>query len=210
MFMGRQLKIAVDIDDVQADFINPLMGYFSKRLGKVITKKDVTSYHFSRNFGLSSAESEMIVGGFIESPDFDNLPVIDGAASAMKFLAENHNVVTLTARSERLRDRTLNWLSRNVPANTREVYFSQNHYVDWGVGSMTKGEYCVGNGIDVFVEDSVDYAQQCNRNTFVLLFDQPWNRDLGNDNMRKRVYSWGEILGFVDSVSRDKIVLPFS
>lgn len=91
------VRIAVDMDEVIADFIAKGLGFFNKRYEKgVLLDRKLREIH---------PEHTEDIRGFVKEADyFSDLPLIDGAKEALERLAVKHEIFITTATTSRLFD----------------------------------------------------------------------------------------------------------
>lgn len=63
-----------------------------------------------------------------------------------------------------------------------------------------KGTFCAEHGVEVMIDDLPEYLLGMAGKTQVMIFDQPYNRDLVIEGA-KRVYSWYDIYDKIKSLS---------
>lgn len=188
------MKIGVDIDDVVADFVNPLLKFFEKETGRITLYEDVFSYKFEEVWKISRDEAIAVVRNFYRSKEFDTLAIIDGALSALERLSQKHEIVFVTSRHNEAKLKTPDWLTRNFPfLNARVIYAGEYQHSD--NEKVTKAGICLREGIGVIIEDNAGYALDCARNGVKsYLIERPWNRDSENHENMLKVKRWAEIL----------------
>ena len=186
------MKIAIDIDDVLGYFIPTLVQFHNRIYNTTYTTEDITKYHLWEVWGGTREDAIDEVYRFYETPEFINLPLIEGATEGVQKLAEKHEVVAMTARPEDLRSKTEHWIARHFPNLFSEIHIA-NRFSKSGP-STTKAELCEKHGIDVLIDDNLDYALQCvTPQRKILLFDNPWNQNPELPNNMHRVHSWDDI-----------------
>jgi len=107
-----------------------------------------------------------------------------------KLKEEGHEIYIVTARNEyglpreyegKMREIVSKWLEDN------DIYYDKIIYTE---GS--KLPYCVGNYIEVMIEDSPENVKDLSNKVEVLCFDCKYNEKLEGKNIT-RVYSWYDI-----------------
>ena len=63
-----------------------------------------------------------------------------------------------------------------------------------------KGTFCAEHGVEVMIDDLPEYLLGREGKTQVMIFDQPYNRDLAIEGA-KRVYSWYDIYEKIKDLS---------
>eukprot|EP00920_Eleutheroschizon_duboscqi_P005487 GHVT01012964.1.p1 GENE.GHVT01012964.1~~GHVT01012964.1.p1 ORF type:complete len:209 (+),score=25.05 GHVT01012964.1:219-845(+) len=128
--------VALDIDEVLAQFIGGISDYHNETYGTSLAFSDFTSYRFSEVWGGSNASAVEKVDGFFKSKQFKNVQVVPGAKEAVARLSKNFNLVVVTSRQLQIKEKTIKWLELNFPRTFSNVYFA-NHwtkpgYIDHG------------------------------------------------------------------------------
>lgn len=119
---------------------------------------------------------------------WQGVPTLPGALGAVYRLlyAEGHRISLLTTRSGAARIPTQEWLQANWPAaNTLPaIQF---------VSSGLKGTV----DCQLYVEDSPTELESLRNKPCVLIFDQPWNRDVKEGQGLHRVKGWAGVEKFI-------------
>ncbi len=190
------MLIGIDIDDVMADFISPLIEFHNRRYGTSLKADDFHSYRFSEVWGGTDEEGIRKVFEFCNSRYFAGIKPADGAVEAIGKLSKKFDLVSLTSRPVELEPKTLEWLEKYFPGIFADkIYFAHNSYVNFG-NRKKKSEFCRDLNITFLIEDSLEYARECSEiGTRIYLLDKPWNRT-GELEGVIRVKSWDEIIGY--------------
>ncbi len=189
--------IGFDLDDVLLNFNDNLYLYHNNVYGTNYKRKYITSHNLSLIWQCTQKEATKKLDDFYYSqPHFDALPV-EGAVEGVKALDKNHRLFIVTSRPKEIREMTLRWLDLHFPNMFNDVYFI-NHFQGTGK-KRTKGEICRELGVQVFVDDVLEYAQTISDAGIpVLLYDTPWNQG-ETGSLMTRVYSWPEIVSKLNS-----------
>lgn len=192
------MLIGVDLDEVLAETIQPLLMYHNNKYDTNLSRDQMYSYNFLEVWGGTREESIEKMYDFYASPYFKSIRPIDGSQEGVRRLKEKHELIVVTARPEDIADETMNWLSEYFQDRFSDVYFT-NEWVlagsTWSTSS--KLDICLRLGVDVLVDDSLANSIQCaSSGLTTLLLDCPWNQtdDLPLPLGVTRVYSWQEIL----------------
>ena len=115
----------------------------------------------------------------------------DFASEVIKKLKEDgHEIYIVTARNEygltgddygKMKEFVKEWLSKN------NIYYDKIVYTE-----ETKLPYCVGNYIDVMIEDKPENVKQVSTKMPVLCYHCNYNANIEGKNIT-RVYSWYDI-----------------
>ena len=218
--LERRLKIALDLDDTLFDFVGGLAKFHNKKYGTKLKREDYFSFKFGEVWGCNQKEAEKRVDEFHNSNDFRNALPVEGSLWGVNGLAKYNELYVITSREKTpyLVEQTNSWLNKYFPVKSEEtdillkkhpssifkeenIRFSRNHYTGRGEDLRTKREICDKLGIDLLIEDSLEYANQCvSDKRKALLLDSPWNRE---GKMAKGVIrtTWGEIPYVATSIS---------
>jgi len=187
------MLIGIDMDDVLADFINPLIKFHNEVYGTSLTKEQVFSYAFWEVWGGTREEAIRKVAEFHKSNYYDLIQPTPGAVNAVGHLRKDHGLVVITSRPDNVREKTFEWIKRYFPYRFSGTYFAYNHHIQ--NKGKRKSEICRDLGVDVLIDDMLKYATECAENgTRVLLFNQPWNQSTELPPRMERVFSWNDVL----------------
>ena len=188
--------MAVDIDEVLADFVNTFLTYHNSLYGSSLRKDQVNSYEFWELWDITKEEAIRRVYEFYKTPQFLNLPTIPGAKEGARSLARKHRLVVITSRPYDIYKDTNSWLEKNFSRCFSGRYFTNQ----WAKADSKynnhrkKSDICKKLHVDTIIEDSLECALDCA--SFVknvILLDCPWNQCKSLPTNVKRVNSWKEI-----------------
>jgi hypothetical protein len=145
--------VAVDLDEVVFNFVDPYFEFLSEKYKKPLTRSMLTSDWSCERAGLtpknSSRENLLEFG---ELGGFKNLELMPGARSALFDMALLHSIVFVTSREPESRydtEYSLNELGyHHIP-----LYFS-NHT------GTTKGMILQNMGVHYFIDDNPEYINE--------------------------------------------------
>ncbi len=191
-------KIAVDLDDVSFNFMDPFLSYYNFLSGTFFRRKDMFSYRLEDVFKEPTEYVEEKLRQFYNSPFFRNLPPLPGARSAFKFLKETgHEIIIVTSRFDEYHQITDASLKENFFGRYSNIFYSSSRYNPRG---KSKAQICKEQGASVLVEDCLKYALECDSKGIpVFLMDNPWNQGILNGTLITRVRSWKEVLKNLES-----------
>lgn len=192
------MKIGVDMDSVLADII-PLLDLFHNENYKTsISNESHTDYNLSTIWNCSGEEVIRRIYEFYQSTYFDKILPIKGAKKNIDMLSRKHTLILITSRPFHIEEKSRSWLNTHFHgAFTKIIHtnqVSQKHE-----SKKRKSEICLEEGIDVMVEDHLDYALDCAQAGIkVLLLPMPWNvnNKLEHSNIT-RVADWSEITTYL-------------
>ena len=189
----KKNKIAVDIDDVLANFQIHFLEFYNKRNGTNFKLKDMFSYDYEKVFKTSKEESREQLNAFYNSQDFSKITPIEGAKESIFELGKKNNLYVITSRPDSTSKETVRWLNEHFPNIFLKVHFINQHQEN--IPKKSKSEICLKNGYSIIIEDAPKYANECaEKNINVFLLTRPWNlKEKMNPNI-KRVKNWQEVL----------------
>lgn len=187
-------RTGIDLDESAIDFINPFLSFLRRKHGININYNNLRTYNLWENgIGRNREEAVRLVDEFYSSSEFDSVGFIDGARENIIKLAEERRIYFITSRPLKTKEKTAQFIQRNLAETGAEVYHSGDFHSENG---RTKAEICRSLRIDEMVEDNLEYARQCSRYVGrVFLLNRPWNQENANLNGKiLRVENWQEIL----------------
>jgi len=185
------MKIGIDIDEVLAEFVRGYLEKYKEKYGKEINFEDIFSYNLWEPLGISKQESIELADSYYDSPEFNNIDLVEGAFEIIKKLNKEHKLFFITSRPLKIKDKTNLFLNKYFSDINFELVFSNDFF---GSQRKSKSEICRELGIGLLIEDNKSYSLDCAKKGIkVFLFDKPWNKNFEHENV-ERVYSWNEIL----------------
>ena len=162
-----EMKIALDVDGVLADIIHLWIENHNKQYNKSINKEDINQWDFWRKIGLDKYEFYRQLSNSWER--WKDVPTTENdIASAVDRLHSLGRVDIVTARDKESTNYVINWLEHNG------IKF--NEYV-----SVFDGRDKAKLDYDVFIDDSPHNVERmASKGSNVLLYDQPWNREVNS------------------------------
>ncbi|AGL01585.1 5' nucleotidase, NT5C type [Desulfoscipio gibsoniae] len=187
------MRIGIDIDGVIANTFPLLVRELNNFFNKNLSYDEIIDYDIGKVYNI---EREQLV----EFAQLKQDLLLDGPAPVPNALECINNlrykafVALISARMEKSRQRTENWLQR--------------HGFYWDelilLGNHDKAETCVKLELDFFIEDRLDNALQVGaRGIPVLLLDAPYNR-APLPSPARRVHSWSQICKIITSAMHRK------
>lgn len=167
--------IAYDLDEILADFVDPLLKLYNQRNGTNWRRDQIYVYDFSTVWGVPIEKAIEEVQAFYDHPSFAQIkPVID-AVEVTEMLARQHEQLIITARLKNVKKKTSNFIKKYFPNKFSNTYFTDEW--DSRDGNGKKHEVCEKAKVDVMIEDSLDNAKKIAAIGIpVLLRDCPWNQ----------------------------------
>jgi len=185
------MKIGVDLDDVLSQSTPALIKFHNNTYGTSLKIKDLKTYIWE-TWSETLKEALQKIEDFHKTPYFKNIKPIKGAKEVLEKLKKNNEIYIITARGDDIKKATEKWVENHFPNTFSKIYFTDEFLQE--NAEVTKGTVCNSIGIDVFIEDNLEYALECaGPNRKVYLLDYPWNQTDELPEGVKRVYSWKEI-----------------
>ncbi|MEK6819503.1 MAG: hypothetical protein AABY10_06250, partial [Nanoarchaeota archaeon] len=184
------MKIGIDIDEVTADFFQPLLDYYNKKYGRNDKQEDFEEWKWWPVWGISKEEAISRADEFHEVHTLEEVKPIEDSINSINELLESNEIFFITSRPLKFKNKAENWVLHHFGKpikviNSGDFYKGQ---------AATKAEICKELKIPVLIEDSGETAVDCAENGIkVLLFDKPWNKKFSHKNII-RVQGWKEAM----------------
>jgi len=187
------MKIGVDLDEVLADYLSAVIDFHNASFASSLKKEDFVSYKFWEVWGGTVDEAIDKIYEFNKTDFFKKIKPVPGSQETLGFLKQNHELFVITSRQEDFANETKVWLDEYFPGVFQSLHFT-NKYSKSGE-SRSKLSVCDELGIDILIEDSLDYALECfSEKRKVFLLDYSWNQSTNLPEKILRVDSWSDIL----------------
>jgi uncharacterized HAD superfamily protein len=187
------MRIAVDLDEVLAQFLQSFIDFHNEKYGTHFKLSDFHSYHLHNAWGGTVEEAIEKVYQFHKTDHFKNIRPVQDAQESLQKLKKGNEIFIVTSRQNEIMHETEVWLDKHFPDTFSGIHFA-NHFSKSGI-KRTKKEICDELGIEVLIEDSPDYAIECIKpGRKIFLLNYPWNKERKVPNEIQRVDSWKEIL----------------
>lgn len=183
----RNLKIALDVDGVLADTIRSWLKLCNERFGLNLLYEQIDHWNFWKDVGITQQDFEKL---FNEAwSDWKSMPPTEDKLSAkVEFLKGFGEVDIVTGRSLDTMGYVKRWLNMHRIKSNRIVLVEP----DEAKGSL---DY------DVFIDDSpLNAVDAAERGKTALIYDQPWNRHVGQRENLLRVKSLSEASSMIRSM----------
>lgn len=190
--------IAVDIDEVTADFISYFI-YFHNLMYKTSIKRDeVSSYYLYKAFKVERKEMGMRFDEFQALKLLERLEPAKGAIAGIKKLVERGFAPNfVTARPLAIEKETRAWIKKYFKDIKIPLYFT--HQKEGGK-ELKKSVICKEIGARILIDDHIENALDCAENGIkVFLMDAPWNQSEDLPENIIRVKSWKEIISLLNA-----------
>lgn len=182
------------MDEILAELLHGCIKMHDGKLGHCdIAWQDIRNYNLDEQYPVPRD----VVVDFFYKPFSDAyleeliLPVDGAFEKLQEFRDAGHTLYVITARQSKIQEHTLRFLDRHYAGLIHDVHFA-NHFSE---DSVHKHDICKKIGIEVMVEDNMDYALGiAGAGIQTFLMDKPWNaqRSETHPNL-KRIFSWKEV-----------------
>ncbi len=189
---GTKRVIAIDIDEVTADFISYFIYFHNLMYKTKMTKNEVLNYSLYKAFETDKDEMSIRFAEFSALHLLERIAPVEGAVEGIKALIKKgYQPKLVTARPKVIEKETKNWLKIHFRGIDLPLYFSR----DKNDHSIKKSIICADIGAKILIDDHLDNAYDCaSEGITVFLMDAPWNKTEDLPANVIRVKSWLEIL----------------
>lgn len=197
MSSSSKKVIAVDIDEVLADFLSYFVYFHNLMYKTSASKEDMKKYYLHEVFDVDRDEMSMRYLEFKALHLLERLEPVKGAKEGISKLFEmGYEPHLVTARPQVIEKETKKWLSIHFKDVDLPIHFT--HPMTGRVYHRKKSEICREIGAEVLIDDHIENALDCAENGIkVFLMDAPWNKTEDLPENVIRVKSWKEIVGLV-------------
>lgn len=186
------MRIGIDIDGVLTDYERFIADYGTKYCIENNLPVTIEPDHYDEGkvFKWTEEQTEKFWNDYLLYYAVD-YPVRKFASEVIqKLKQEGHEIYIVTARNEyglpkeyvgKMKELVENWLKKNDISYDKIIYTE---------GSKLK--YCVGNYVELMIEDYAEQVEEIATKIPVLCFDSKYNQKAKGKNIT-RVYSWYDI-----------------
>ena len=145
------MTIALDLDEVVFNYIDPFLKFVNKKFGTNWSRPDVTSYSFEECGILPPGTNGQYIAEFADAGNLLNLPLMEGAAEVIKkLLRYGHEIFYVTSRDEKYAKDTIEALQKA----------GIELHIRFSTRAATKAQIIVETCSDVFVDDSPRFINE--------------------------------------------------
>lgn len=199
------MKIGIDIDDTTVVTINSMIKYGKKyseevlKTGPVVlnlgTIKD--RYYMNALFGWTEETKFDFFNMYYKDVLEDCKPLADSPKVIKALKEEGNEIYFISARITSIPGCDAEQISIDT-MNKYEIPYDKVI-----IGAYDKLDYCLDNGIEVFVDDSLEVLEELSKHGIrCYLMTSPVNKDLETGSI-KRVSTWEEIYNDLQEVLND-------
>ena len=112
------MKIAMDLDEVIADFMSALLDFYYLKKGKRHSVSEFKEYKWWPVWGMEKEESIKLVDEFHDTYKLDEIKLVEGALEVISNLMKNGNeIYVITARPSRFKKKVESWIKHHIKTN---------------------------------------------------------------------------------------------
>ncbi len=195
------MRIGIDIDGVLTNIEEFIADYEVKFCyeNNLSYRVNLNEYDEAKALGISAENCEKFWNKYLKYYATE-YRARDFASEVIKKLKEDgHEIYIVTARNEwgligddygKMKEFVKEWLKKN------NIYYDKIVHTE-----ETKLPYCVGNYIDIMIEDKPENVKEISTKMPVLCYNSNYNADIKGKNIT-RVYSWYDIYNKINQMCK--------
>lgn len=193
------MRIGIDIDGVLTDVEQFIIDYVTKFCyeNNLTYRVKPNEYDEAKALGISEENCEKFWNKYIKCYATKYKAREFAAEVINKLKEDGHEIYIVTARNEwgltgedygKMKEFVREWLKKN------NIYYDKIVHTE-----ETKLPYCVGNYIDIMIEDKPENVKEISTKMPVLCYNCNYNADIKGKNIT-RVYSWYDIYNKINQM----------
>lgn len=188
------MNIAVDIDDVLANYMEQFLDFQKERYGRRLHFEDCDTYSLKTLFQMTEQEEVKQIHEFHKSQYFENIKPLPSAQESLQELkAQEHTLYVITSRQNHIAEKTRKWIDRYFPGIFEDVFITNEASLD--KKHVKKIDVCKQINANTIIEDSPSNANDAARERIqAVLMDKPWNQMESEPEGLYRMNNWSEAL----------------
>lgn len=192
------MRIAIDVVGVILDNLETFIKMYNEAFNTNHKKGDIKHWDYYKELNLSTDEFFELIHKTFDFPR--NIPFIDeDAPRYMKELNRAHDLCILSALSAEHKNSLIKCLEFY---NIKEGIHYKKALI------VPERPYAVKLDLDfeIYVDDNPHLVEPIKmlEGTHLLLFDQPWNRDVICEKNVFRVFNWKEIFDHIQGICKNR------
>lgn len=196
------MRIAIDLDEVLADYINPFLEFYNSSYQTNFIKEQIVEYDWWKIFNCDREEMIQRAYRFYQTHNFRNLAPVQGSQEAISSLSKQHELFIVTSRPFDIAQETIAWVKKYFPDGFSGLYLTNN----WSNNSSLankKSDICRDLNLEIIIEDAPDTCYECAESGInVLVYDCPWNKEIQHQKIQ-RIKSWADALKMINDLSQN-------
>jgi uncharacterized protein len=184
------MNIAIDVDDVLAEFQQPFLDYYNKKYKTDFKPSDISNTKYTISLNTTNEIVMDAIRGFYETDEFADLPVVLNSIETVQKLSKTHKLFVITARPPEVEHITKKWLIKHFGDVFTEIIHTNQAYG----GETTKLEVSRQRNVEAIIEDQPkEIGGFIKAGIQFNLLDKPWNQDVVESNLLTRHNDWNTI-----------------
>lgn len=199
------MNIAVDCDDVLVPFHAPFYTWYDQKFGTSLAPL-ITDCTIPAVLGITLEEADVLVKEYIVSRAHNTVSPYDGAPETLEYAKEmlRAKIFVVSSRPPVARLATQELLGQHFPSLIDGIY-CLGHFEKEGAQKPQKAVICSYEEVDCLIEDHPRHALCAQESGIrVLLYDQPWNKDVPDSKYITRVFTWDRIRFELYNIEKNK------
>lgn len=196
--------IAIDIDDVLADYAAGFVAFSNQRWGTNLTIDDYDE-HWGNVWKVDLEEIQRRAATIHDERLVRTLTHRSEAVPVLEHLSQSFDLIVVTSRRIQNKDDTLAWLRLHYPMISLETVTFSGFFDTIREGSIhqTKGDIISSLGAQYMIDDQLKHCLSAAKyEVDALLFgDYAWNQMASLPPGVTRVHDWAKVKEYFDAVS---------
>ena len=185
--------IAIDIDDVLADYSAEFVLASNRLWGTKLTAKDYDE-DWVKLWGVDLSEAMDRGRVLFEDQIHERLERKEGAVEVLRELSERFTLKVLTARNDQSKSSTLEWFTRHYPMIEHQniTFAGLWDNPDENVAKRTNGALAKNMGVQYLIDDQLKHCLAAAEHgiTALVFGDYTWNQAASLPEGVSRVNNW--------------------
>jgi len=185
--MEQKKIIGTDFDGIITDTDPAFREYIKRVTGKQFYREQITKYFYEECLPITKDDVDKAYQLMLEENVWSRMELVKGAKETLLALAEDFDIVIITARPADVRSQSEEFLQKHG------IPFKEIHFIREGNNKINLIKEFPFK-IEAFIEDRLDFARGIALSGIkTYMLDYPWNRCSGETDNLYRVNSWKEI-----------------
>lgn len=177
--MARKQRILIDLDDTLNELVTKWLSIYNNEFQDTLCKEDIHSWDII-NYLKPEARGKFF--NYLREPDFFlDVAVQPNAPEVTKRLAEKYELFVVTSYCPEACLAKYLWLRKNFP------HISADNIVFCRTKGIIRADFMIDDGLH-----NIEDFLKTNPNGVPMIFDAPWNRNVGGKYVRAK--DWVEVL----------------
>ena len=210
----KKETIAIDIDDTLCRHFEGLMNWYNASFDSTLELAD--NHPFSpEHWGTPDLQKDTLrrwnaqsvsqavfrVHTYFDTPEFRESEPFADAVRTIKMLANDFQIIIVTARESLIEGLTREWLTKYFGGLIKDIYFTSRY--DLQGNSRSKKDILHDTKVSYVIDDSLETCLEAISVGIgaILYGDYPWNQTDNLPASVHRVVGWKEVLEYFDARS---------